>query len=153
MELEIWRYNSDTDSSLGFLMYREVSFRTLCHTLEDGWRLNKEPGKTRIPAGRYRLDLRAEGPMHERYAARYGEKHRGMIWVRDVPDFEWCYFHVGNNEDDTEGCPLLGDTSDQNARTVGSSRAAYERVYPYIAHPLVMGRSVFLTIRDFDRGL
>lgn len=153
MELEIWRYNSDNDSTIGFLMHREVNYQMLCHTCEDGWRLDKVAGETRIPPGRYRLDLRHDGPMHERYQARYGAKHRGMIWIRDVPGFEWIYMHVGNDEEDTAGCPLLGDTADQDARTVGSSRTAYERVYPLLSHRLVMAQPVFLTIRDFDRAL
>jgi len=150
MNPEIWRYSSDDQSTLGSLMLPNgTGWEMLCFTLEDRYRPPgaKVPGSTRIPAGRYRLTLRTEGGMHARYALHYPGMHRGMLWLRDVPDFEWVYLHVGNHEDDTAGCPLLGEYRNEQARTVGASRTAYRRVYPILA----TGEDVWLTIRDLDR--
>ena len=104
-----------------------------CYTLEDGERYGpKIQGKTAIPLGTYRVELRKEGGMHKRYAERFPEFHLGMLWLREVPRFKWVYLHTGNDEDDTEGCPLVGDTLKFDGRVLDSV-AAYKRIYPELA--------------------
>ena len=47
--------------------------------------------------------------------------------------FEYILIHCGNDDDDTSGCLLLGDTQTQNNVSdgfVGASTQAYKRVYP-----------------------
>jgi hypothetical protein len=73
--------------------------------------------------------------------------HRGMIWVRDVPGFEFILLHVGNDAEDTEGCPLVGDQVKRGF--VGQSAAAYRRIYPPIAKALVDNGAVTLEVIDF----
>ena len=129
--------------------------KVLCFTLEDERREIKVPGETCIPAGEYQLTLRTEGRHHQRYKDRYGENHKGMLWVRDVPDFTFILIHVGNKDDDTDGCLLLGDNAMQNLTEDGSitaSRSAYQRVYPPIAAAIERGEDVSIHYVDYDSG-
>jgi hypothetical protein len=80
----------------------------------------KVKGETRIPAGRYQVTLRTEGGFHSKYSEKYGEMHKGMLWVRDVPGFEYILIHTGNTDEHTAGCLLVGNTSDLKG-FVGSS--------------------------------
>jgi hypothetical protein len=128
---------------------RPSTWERLCFILEDAHQAVKISGRTRIPAGVYALDLRMEGGMHSRYWSNLGSFHKGMIWLRNVPGFEWVYLHIGNDEDDTEGCLLTGDGTDEVARTVQQSTNAYKRIYPEIARATIRG-SARITIRDLD---
>lgn len=78
-----------------------------CFALEDEYRAEKVAGETRIAAGRYKVALRNEGDMTKRYAAKF-DFHQGMLHVLDVPEFKWIYIHIGNTDENTEGCLLVG---------------------------------------------
>ena len=77
-----------------------------------------------------------------------------MLWVRDVPNFEYILIHTGNTDEHTAGCLLLGDSQQANFGNsdgfVGSSTQAYKRVYPAIAKALEEGESVSITYTNFD---
>lgn len=100
-------------------------------TLEDPQQPHKIWGDTRIPAGTYNLELRDQGGMTVRYQNRYPAMHKGMIWLRRVPGFEWVYIHVGNSAQDTKACILVGMKRGDNM--IYRSRDAYELIYPKIA--------------------
>lgn len=106
-------------------------------TLEDTKRQHKVWGETRIPAGTYKLQLRAAGGMHERYKAKYGSKHHGMLHLKEVPFFEWVYIHIGNTPEDTEGCILVGKQAGEDQ--IYSSRDAYWAIYPSIQEAIQDG--------------
>lgn len=153
MELEVLRYSSQNKSTLGLLFEVKEGRRFLCYTLEDEYRAQKEYGKTRIPAGRYSITLRTEGGFHQRYSDKFKEMHKGMLWVREVPGFEFILIHIGNNTEDTAGCLLVGDSSIQNITEegfIGNSTAAYVRVYPLVAEALERGDEVYITYVDYD---
>tara|TARA_R110002167_G_scaffold62957_1_gene177543 strand:+ start:1670 stop:2134 length:465 start_codon:yes stop_codon:yes gene_type:complete len=154
MKLEVLRFSSDSDSTLGMLFDITDNCRKfLCFTLEDEHRDIKIMGETRIPAGCYTLKLRKEGGFHNRYAYKYGIEHKGMIHVQDVPGFEYILWHTGNTDKDTAGCLLLGDTSQQNITKQGfisNSTTAYKRVYPSIASALELGEEVKVEYIDFS---
>ena len=95
------------DDTIGLLF---IGGKFACFILEDEEREEKVPGETRVPAGLYKMELRTEGGMHRKYAERYGKKHKGMLWLRDVPDFKWIYIHIGNKNEHTDGCLLPGNT-------------------------------------------
>ena len=155
MELEVLRFSSQADSTNGILFDVTGGKRKfLCYTLEDEHRDNKVNGETRVPAGTYRVTLRTTGGFHSRYKNKYGELHKGMLWVRDVPDFEYILIHTGNTDEHTAGCLLVGDSQQANFNSsngmVGSSVNAYKRIYPPIAEALEKGESVSITYIDFD---
>ena len=153
MDLEVLRYSSGKETTLGLLSIVSVPEvpAFLCYTLEDQYQTNKVSGETRIPEGCYEVTLRTVGGKHAAYAARYPDMHHGMLWVRNVPGFEYILIHVGNTDDDTEGCLLLGYTASQNIGqegSIGASRKAYERVYPIIAGRIGAGERVYITYID-----
>ena len=152
MELEVWRYSGGADATLGLLMQpRPDTWELLCFTCEDEHRERKVAGETRIPAGRYAIELRTTGGMHSRYLARFGSNwHHGMLWLRHVPGFTWAYIHIGNDDDDTEGCILVGEGRDEFSRTIQQSTNAYKRIYPKLVRAIAR-EGAWITIRDLDR--
>ena len=155
MDLEVLRFSSQEDSTNGILFNVTGGKREfLCYTLEDEHRNKKVAGETRIPAGTYDLVLRKVGGFHSRYLNKYGEMHKGMLWVWDVPGFEYILIHTGNTDEHTAGCLLVGDSQQANFGEsngfVGSSNQAYKRIYPPIAKAIEDGEKVAITYVDFD---
>lgn len=149
MKLEVVRYFTSNDFTLGMLLDVTEGRKFLCYTLEDEHREEKVMHETRIPAGTYKITLRTTGGFHGRYLKKYGSMHKGMLWVRDVPGFEYILIHTGNTDEHTSGCLLVGNSSDYKG-FVGSSVDAYKRVYPGIAEALENGEDVEITYTDFD---
>lgn len=128
-----------------------VTPQFICYVLEDQFNEPKVPGETRIPPGRYQIKLRTEGGMHERYGNRF-DFHKGMIWLQDVPDFTFIYIHVGNKDDDSEGCLLVGDGQISNVVERGqvtSSVVAYTRLYKTIVDALDAEEQVWITVESY----
>ena len=151
VNFELKRYGFGNDSTLGKLsLVESQSNDRLCYTLEDERREVKVPGETCIPTGTYELKLRTEGGMHSRYETRFPDIHKGMIHFQNVPDFTWIYLHVGNTDDDTEGCPLLGTKAvvDRDNFIVQYSVNAYKQVYPIISEPISMGERVAIHVTE-----
>ena len=156
MKLEVLRFSSHSDSTLGLLFDVTEGRKFLCFTLEDEARVTKVMAETRIPEGTYELKLRTVGGYHERYVKKYGSFHKGMIHVQDVPNFKYILWHTGNTDEHTAGCLLLGDTSQQNISKegfIGASTAAYKRIYPNIAEAILSGEKVTAKYIDFDDGV
>ena len=149
MKLRVVRYNSSDDFTLGMLLDETNGKHFLCYTLEDEHRETKVMHETRIPAGTYKITLRTVGGFHTRYSAKYGDMHKGMLWVRDVPGFEYILIHTGNTDEHTSGCLLVGSTSDVKG-FVGGSVTAYKKIYPPIAAALENGEEVTITYEDYD---
>ena len=140
MKITLKREQHSSKSTIGYMNvgnYRVV-------TLEDGKREHKVWGETCIPAGTYELKLRTKGGMTQRYAKRYAN-HRGMIWLRHVPDFEFVYIHVGNTPADTLGCILVGLSAGEDV--IYDSRKAYEAIYETIAYA-IESEGCTLTVKD-----
>lgn len=153
MKLEILRFNSSDDFTSGLLFdVTDNKRKFLCYTLEDQAQTTKVYGETRIPAGTYNLTLRTEGGFHTRYLAKFGgDWHKGMIYVNKVPNFEYILWHIGNTDDDTAGCLLLGKT--QQANFIGSSGDAYKDVYPKVRDAILYGEKVTATYIDYDGSI
>ena len=156
--LEVLRYSSGADSTLGLLFINDANGREfLAYTLEDEWREEKVSAETRIPEGTYDIKLRTEGGFHNRYSAKFGTPwHRGMLHVQDVPGFEYILIHTGNTDEHTMGCLLVADSSTQNITKdgfVGASVSAYKRIYPDLAQWLVDGNKLSITYIDYDNTL
>ena len=156
-EIKLLRFSSGKESTLGALFKlgadeKGVTHKFLCFTLEDEHREKKVMHETRIPAGRYQITLRTVGGFHTKTLAKYGAGfHKGMLWVRDVPGFEYILIHTGNTDDHTSGCILVGDSSQQNLTKdgfIGASGDAYKRIYPPMAAALEAGQEVWIQIVD-----
>ena len=156
MKLEVIRFSSQNDSTLGLLFDVTNSRKFLCFTLEDEARDTKIMAETRIPEGIYELKLRTVGGFHGRYSKKYGSWHKGMIHVQNVPNFRWILWHTGNTDEHTAGCLLLGDTSQQNVSKggfIGASSDAYTRIYQIIAKKITNGEQVRVKYTDYDNGI
>ena len=155
MDLEVLRFSSQKDSTNGLLFDVTGGKRKfLCYTLEDEHRDDKVKGETRVPAGTYKITLRTTGGFHARYEKKYGSMHKGMLWVREVPNFEYILIHTGNTDEHTAGCLLVGNSQQANFGSsdgfIGSSVDAYKRIYPAIAAALEEGEEVSITYTAFD---
>tara|TARA_Y100000114_G_scaffold55628_1_gene50877 strand:+ start:4399 stop:4851 length:453 start_codon:yes stop_codon:yes gene_type:complete len=149
MELRVIRMYSSDDFTIGSL-YKEVGEERefLCFTLEDEHRTKKVMSETRIPAGRYKITFRKVGGHHARYSDKFPKMHKGMLWVRDVPNFEYILIHIGNTDEHTAGCLLVGRSADMKG-FIGSSTSAYKDIYPGIAQALSEGEDVWITYEDY----
>ena len=154
MKLEVLRFSSGKDSTSGALFDCTRGREFLCYTLEDQYQTKKVMQETRIPAGEYEIKYRKEGGFNKRYSDRYPDIHRGMLHVTNVPNFKWILIHVGNTDEHTAGCLLLGDTQENNQiKTngfIGKSSQAYVRIYDRIANVLDMGERVKIWYFDYD---
>tara|TARA_R100000388_G_C7242768_1_gene162735 strand:+ start:1512 stop:2309 length:798 start_codon:yes stop_codon:yes gene_type:complete len=156
MILEVLRISSQKDSTSGILFdITDNKRKFLCYTVEDEYRATKVMHETRIPAGVYELTLRSEGGFHSRYISKYGaDWHRGMIYVNNVPGFEYILWHTGNTDESTSGCLILGDSQTSNLVQadgfVGSSVNSYKKVYPIVRDAILSGEKVLVKYVDFD---
>lgn len=152
MQLSLSRFKSDAVSTVGRLSIDGVE---RCVTLEDGFHVAKIAGETRIPAGRYEIKLRMKGGMSASYLRRFGEAfHKGMLWLQNIPNFEFVYIHIGNTIADTEGCILVGKSASNHVAparggyTISESEVAYRDIYVTLRDKLVAGEQVFIAVKD-----
>ena len=98
----------------------------------------KVHGKTAIPIGRYRLGI------------RFSPKHsKELLYLRNVPDFQYIELHPGNTPADTEGCILPGLARDHATMTVSKSRRAVDWLETNALGPMARVRShddVWITV-------
>ena len=154
VEYKLFRFSSGVESTLGLLhLQLDEGWQFKCFTLEDQHNEPKIPKETRIPAGRYEIKLRkVESPLTKKYRSKY-PWFTWHLWLHDVPGFEFVYIHIGNTDDHTDGCILVGDGALSNANeengSVPSSRPAFRRLYDEILSAFDEGEQVFITIEDY----
>ena len=122
-----------------------------CHSLEDRYRTVKVKGETRIPKGIYKIGLRTVGGHHAKYSAKFPSLHKGMLQVLDVPNFEYILIHIGNGEEDTMGCLLVGLEANNNKLYKGqitSSTSAYTALYGKVIKAIEEGEEVTIEYVD-----
>lgn len=138
MLITVDRFVSDADTTISRVL---VDGRFYCFGLEDEYRQNKLAGETRIPSGMYNIAVRKVGGFHSRYLIRFEDFHLGMLEVLNVPNFNFILIHIGNTDQDTDGCLLVGE---QAITTVGDMRvnystAAYQRLYTSVISSALAG--------------
>ena len=154
MKLVVLRISSQEDSTSGIFMQEDEqgNLEFLCYTLEDEYRKDKIKGETRVPAGTYPVVLRKEGGFNDRYSKKFPDMHIGMLHIINVPNFEYILIHIGNTDEDTAGCLLVGNSQESNIIQkngfVGSSTNAYKSIYPPIAKAIEEGQEVTIEYRN-----
>lgn len=105
-----------------------------CFTLEDCVREGeKVPGKTAIPYGTYKVIIN--------YSNRF---KRLMPLLLDVPNFTGVRIHSGNDEHDTEGCPLVGQLRGHSSLL--KSRAAYSALFKKLERAFDRGQEITIEV-------
>ena len=155
MHLQVIRFSDSADTTNCIYVELLTDGREfLCYTLEDEQRDKKVMAETRIPEGTYDITLRTVGGHHAKYSKRFPDIHEGMLWVRNVPNFEYILIHCGNTDEHTAGCLLLGDSQENNQLMedgfIGKSTQAYKRVYPKILKALNDGEDVRIEYIDLN---
>lgn len=154
MIVKLLRYNSQDDYTDGMIF---VDDKFICYTLEDEERSKKVWGETRIPNGTYKIGLRKEGKFHERYKTKF-DFHKGMLciynfdnWKLVAPNmsFQYILIHIGNTDEDTAGCVLVGATAHMDKNLINDSTGAYKKLYPIIANALEKGEDVKIVVDTF----
>jgi hypothetical protein len=127
--------------------YFYVNGKYVCLSLEDMVRKDaagegKIPGRTAIPAGRYKLNIT--------WSHRFNKM---TLEIVGVPNFTGCRCHAGNTEEDSEGCPLTGTTKDKEG--VYDSRAALQKLWEAVLKALITDpdRQAWIEIVDTKEPL
>ena len=143
LELRIKRTYFGNTYTIGALQYRfdgEDRFTYLCDCLEPkaiNWSIQKKiKGKTAIPEGRYKVEVR--------YSPRF---RKCMPYLRGVPEFEGVMFHVGNYPRDTEGCILLGRDFSHNG-VIERSQECFKKFMQIIERNLSLDKNITVEVRS-----
>ena len=137
MRLVLQRYPSSDKSTIGelFEIAPDGTFSPRwAYSCEDVVRDHKIPGLTAIPAGTYRIEMT--------FSQRF---QRVMPLLLNVPNFTGIRIHAGNSSTDTDGCILVGFSTD--GTRVIDSRAAVQVIDYRIAEALKTG-DVWIEIRN-----
>lgn len=148
IDIVIHRVSSGVDDTIGELYDEYHVF--FCNTLEDEGRKVKVKKETRIWAGRYKLGIQqAITPLTQRYLddARipFFERH---IEILNVEGFKGVYIHIGNDDEDTDACVLLGHWANRNERRIVNSVITYSKFYQRYYPIIKQGADVYLNIYD-----
>ena len=163
MKLDVLRFQYGIDATNSLLFVDSV-FE--CYGLEDEIRLEKKiMSETAIPEGEYEIKFRTVGGYHTREKARYDKKfgagwHKGMLELQDVENdkmsFKYVLIHSGNTDENTSACYLVGQTQQDLDMSkdgfIGSSRLAYESLYPKVRDALLNGEKVTMKFQNVNLG-
>lgn len=149
MLVDLVRYSTGKHDTLGKLYIQGEEY---AYTLENPAGNAHTPDDSRIPAGTYELAFRTEGGRHPTYLYRFGEMHKGMLWLKGVAGYPFALVCIGNKATDTHGSLLIGTQVQQEMdteaeREVWYSEQAYRKVYPVIADHLAAGKPVRIHLR------
>jgi len=138
------------------------------YIVEDEIREKKIDGETAIDYGTYNLGTRYS-PKFSKYFlysesknilidARHKSKHpeltdlkeHELIWILNVPKFEYILMHWGNTDKNSRGCLLVGQAIGiiKGRQGVVSSRAYYKKFYPKVFPLIKAGRQKISIIKD-----
>lgn len=151
--LRVDRFILKPDWTIGKLFVNDILDG---YTVEDEIRNIKVPGETAIPYGNYKLGYRFSPKFSKsflwsdtsklliepkekiKYPNIIDWREHDLIWIKDVPKFEYVLLHFGNTDLDTEGCLIVGKAIGVIGGREGviNSRAYYKILYPKI-YPLI----------------
>jgi len=139
MKVLVERFDKGSDDTLGRLY---IDDKLICFTIEDEMRAVKVKGNTAIPFGTYKIGTRHS----PKFSPKFGHD---MLWIKEVPGFEYILIHTGNTEADTEGCLIVVSKLGvlNGKRAVLESKKAYDIVYKAIKGALDKGIEVTITYK------
>ena len=143
MIIDVTRYNSQDDFTNGLV---QLNREAECYSIEDELRTTKIWGETRIDDGQYEIKFKTHGGFHERYLKIFGaDFHKGMLQIINVPKFSDVLVHMGNDDDDTAACLIVGSAHDfRKPNWVSDSKTAYKKMYAKVRDALLSGERVFI---------
>lgn len=154
MNLLLIRLAHNNESTIGSLY---INGNPECFILEDQPQEKKVMHETRIPSGSYKIILRTEGrwnsKMLQHTNAEIRKMHRGMLWLKDIPGFEYILIHPGNTDNDTSGCLIPGNVLTHNAYHRGyinNSTESYIRLYKKCIEAFERKEDIHIQIIDLD---
>lgn len=148
MHILVDRVAHDDDSTLSVI---SIDDNFECFGCEDEPREEKLAGETRIPAGIYDVEMRTVGGFNARYSKKFPALHRGMLHVIGVPGFEYILIHIGNKQEHTDGCLLVGAGANTISEySVTSSAVAYIKLYSKVLSAAEAGE-LTIEYRDSDK--
>jgi hypothetical protein len=109
----------------------EDTVREIAGQSPDKWKI---PHVTAIPVGRYEVVV----TMSNRFKKLLPE-------LLNVPGFDGIRIHTGNTAEDTDGCLIVGETL--LPAGVGSSKLAFDDLFPKIQSAVSKGEKVWITIK------
>jgi hypothetical protein len=151
MQLRISRFYSGPDCTVGRFYVDNV---LECFILEDRvrevlgedvdqWKVKSQ---TAIPSADWLLSM-GHPALYSVTIDMSTRFERDMPHILDVPGFGGIRFHPGNDDHDTEGCPLTGlDWSPEKPDWVGRARMAFDRFFPKLHRALSNGERVTLSV-------
>ena len=151
--LGVGRYIFKSDWTISHLL---INKKNTYFGIEDEIRNVKVHGETAIDYGVYKLGTRYSPKFSSEFF--YNEKlnkliHKSeyknitdkedykeheLIWVMEVPKFNYILLHWGNTDDNTEGCYIMGDRigilngQDAVLNSKNTYKAFYMKVFPLI---------------------
>ena len=135
MELDLERIARRETYTIGRLSINSSYF---CDTLEDKVRVlnsfeDKVYAKTAIPIGRYKVILS--------YSNRF---KKVLPEIVNVQFFKGIRIHSGNDENDTEGCILVGENKVKGK--VINSRKTMDKLMPILEDAWNRNEPIFITV-------
>lgn len=149
MDILVDRFISDDDTTISRVL---IDGKFCCFGLEDEYREEKLANETRIPYGKYTIQLKKSGGFHDRYKKRFPDIHNGMLHVQDVPNFKWILIHCGNTDKHTAGCLLVGSQAitEPGDMSITNSTSAYRRLYTLVIDAAI-NKELGIEFVDNDR--
>src|SRR5688500_3725817 len=144
------RFSDNKDSTLG-LLFKVIQIGSIefpvfqGYTLEDQFQVVKVPKESRIPAGTYQVNVQETvTPKTVQYRQKYAW-FKNHLEIKNVKGFVGVYIQIGNTDEHTEACILIGDNADNNVIGPGSIsnstacfKRFYESVYPHLPVTLIV---------------
>lgn len=164
--LIVERYDFEPDWTIGRLLINKVKDGFV---VEDQIRKIGQPkvhGETAIPFGRYALSFRQSPKFSAKFLwsdahkklvwatqrANFPEitdfRDHDLIWLKDVPNFQFILVHWGNTDKDTEGCLIVGAKLGmvEGREGVVESRVYYQKMYERV-YPIIKAGGQFISVQ------
>lgn len=145
--IKIIPIEKEADYTLSKFLINNIPF---CYCIEDEIREIKIHGETAIPEGEYQLGTRyspkfsksfyyssslnklIDSKEYTKLSDKLDYKEHELIWIKEVPKFQYVLIHTGNTDDHTEGCLIVGGKPGylDNQRAVLGSKDCYKDIYP-----------------------